>query len=51
MNYLVVDAFSSKPFGGNPAAVVPLESPLDDRTLQAIAGGGGVPAAFGRWAF
>ncbi|MEX0922784.1 MAG: PhzF family phenazine biosynthesis protein [Rhodovibrionaceae bacterium] len=32
-----VDAFSAKPFGGNPAAVVPLESWLDDALLQAIA--------------
>ncbi len=33
-----VDAFSSRPFGGNPAAVCPLESWLPDATLQAIAG-------------
>jgi len=32
-----VDAFSNEVFGGNPAAVVPLEEPLDDDTLQAIA--------------
>ena len=32
-----VDAFASRPFAGNPAAVVPLERWLDDRTLQAIA--------------
>ena len=32
-----VDAFSSKPFGGNPAAVVPLENWLPDETLLAIA--------------
>lgn len=32
-----VDAFSAKPFGGNPAAVVPLEKWLDDATLLAIA--------------
>jgi len=32
-----VDAFSAQSFGGNPAAVVPLERWLDDRTLQAIA--------------
>jgi len=32
-----VDAFSSRVFAGNPAAVVPLESWLDDATLQAIA--------------
>ena len=32
-----VDAFSSKLFGGNPAAVVPLEKWLDDTTMQNIA--------------
>ena len=32
-----VDAFTSKLFGGNPAAVVPLEKWLDDSTLQNIA--------------
>lgn len=32
-----VDAFTSRLFGGNPAAVCPLESWLDDRTMQAIA--------------
>ena len=32
-----VDAFTSRVFAGNPAAVVPLEDWLDDRTLQAIA--------------
>lgn len=32
-----VDAFSSSVFGGNPAAVVPLERWIDDRTMQAIA--------------
>jgi len=32
-----VDAFTSRVFGGNPAAVCPLESWLDDATLQAIA--------------
>ncbi len=38
MNYFIVDAFASKPFTGNPAAVVPLAVPLADQTLQAIAG-------------
>lgn len=33
----VVDAFSERVFGGNPAAVVPLERWLPDATLQAIA--------------
>jgi PhzF family phenazine biosynthesis protein len=32
-----VDAFTSELFGGNPAAVVPLEKWLDDKTLQNIA--------------
>jgi PhzF family phenazine biosynthesis protein len=32
-----VDAFTSKVFAGNPAAVVPLEEWLDDATMQAIA--------------
>jgi PhzF family phenazine biosynthesis protein len=32
-----VDAFAGRVFAGNPAAVVPLERWLDDRTLQSIA--------------
>lgn len=32
-----VDAFTSRPFGGNPACVVVLDHPLDDATMQAIA--------------
>ena len=32
-----VDAFTRRVFGGNPAAVVPLERWLDDATLQGIA--------------
>ncbi len=32
-----VDAFTSRLFGGNPAAVVPLTSWLDERTMQAVA--------------
>jgi PhzF family phenazine biosynthesis protein len=32
-----VDAFASRPFEGNPAAICPLESWLRDATLQAIA--------------
>jgi PhzF family phenazine biosynthesis protein len=32
-----VDAFTRRTFGGNPAAVVPLETWLPDATLQAIA--------------
>jgi PhzF family phenazine biosynthesis protein len=32
-----VDAFTDKPFAGNPAAVCPLESWLDDERLRAVA--------------
>lgn len=32
-----VDAFTARPFGGNPAAVVPLESWLDDGLMRRIA--------------
>ena len=32
-----VDAFTSKPFGGNPAAVVPFDASLPDETMLAIA--------------
>jgi predicted PhzF superfamily epimerase YddE/YHI9 len=32
-----VDAFASAVFGGNPAAIVPLESWIDDRAMQSIA--------------
>ena len=32
-----VDAFTDRPFGGNPAAVCPLDTWLPDATLQAIA--------------
>lgn len=32
-----IDAFTDRVFGGNPAAVVPLEAWLDDLHLQAIA--------------
>lgn len=32
-----IDAFSAKAFGGNPAAVCPLTSWIDDRTMQSIA--------------
>ena len=33
----LVDAFTTRPFAGNPAAVVPLEAPLPDRVMQAMA--------------
>lgn len=35
--FFQVDAFTSKVFGGNPAGVCPLESWLDDATMQRIA--------------
>jgi len=35
--FLVVDAFTSEPFRGNPAAVVWLESPRDARWMQSVA--------------
>ena len=35
--YYVVDAFTSRPFAGNPAAVVPLERWLPDDTMRTIA--------------
>lgn len=38
-----IDAFASRRFAGNPAAVVPLEEWLDDATLQAIAAENNLP--------
>ncbi len=32
-----VDAFTGRLFGGNPAAAVPLDSRLDEATMQAVA--------------
>lgn len=37
MRYFIVDAFTSEPFKGNPAAVVLLEREIPDRHMQAIA--------------
>jgi PhzF family phenazine biosynthesis protein len=37
LNIYQVDAFTSQLFGGNPAAVVPLENWLDDKLMQNIA--------------
>src|SRR5258708_31028461 len=37
LNLGQVAAFAERPFGANPAAVVPLEHWLDDSVLQAIA--------------
>ncbi len=39
-----VDAFTQTPFGGNPAGVCVLEQPLEERTMQAIAGEMNLPA-------
>lgn len=35
--FVQIDAFAHRPFGGNPAAVMPLDAWLPDETLQAIA--------------
>lgn len=35
--FFLVDAFTSRPFAGNPAAVVPLEAPLPVGVMQAMA--------------
>ncbi|TRW14080.1 PhzF family phenazine biosynthesis protein [Glacieibacterium frigidum] len=37
LNFVQIDAFASRPFEGNPAAVMLLDAWLDDATLQAIA--------------
>ncbi len=37
LRFIQVDAFANLPFGGNPAAVMPIDAWLDDATLQAIA--------------
>lgn len=37
LRYLVIDAFTSRPFGGNPAAVIPLEIWPHDEWLQLVA--------------
>lgn len=37
LKFYQLDSFTNKLFGGNPAAVCPLEQWLDDRTLQNIA--------------
>lgn len=36
VDYVIVDAFASDPFTGNPAAVIVLDGPLPDETLQAV---------------
>jgi predicted PhzF superfamily epimerase YddE/YHI9 len=35
--FFQVDAFTTRPFAGNPAAVVPLEAALADSVMQAMA--------------
>ena len=35
--FFLIDAFTTRPFAGNPAAVVPLETPLADGVMQAMA--------------
>jgi predicted PhzF superfamily epimerase YddE/YHI9 len=37
LRYFIVDAFTNRPFSGNPAAVVPLDSWPDDSWLQNVA--------------
>jgi len=37
LHYYLIDAFSQTPFSGNPAAVMILEKPLGETTMQAIA--------------
>ncbi|MFN8891860.1 MAG: PhzF family phenazine biosynthesis protein, partial [Alphaproteobacteria bacterium] len=37
LRFFLVDAFTTRPFAGNPAAVVPLETPLPDAVMQAMA--------------
>lgn len=37
LRYFIVDAFSNRPFAGNPAAVVPLDQWEDDAWLQNVA--------------
>jgi PhzF family phenazine biosynthesis protein len=37
IKYFIVDAFTNRPFTGNPAAVVPLETWADDAWLQNVA--------------
>ncbi|HEX8527496.1 PhzF family phenazine biosynthesis protein [Allosphingosinicella sp.] len=37
LRFIQVDAFADRPFGGNPAAVMPLDEWLPDDILQAIA--------------
>jgi PhzF family phenazine biosynthesis protein len=45
LRFYQLDAFSGKPFGGNPAAVFPLERWLDDATMLAIAAEKNLPAS------
>ena len=37
ISFYVVDAFTDKPFAGNPAAVCLLDVPLDEELMKSIA--------------
>ncbi|MCP6726077.1 PhzF family phenazine biosynthesis protein, partial [Klebsiella pneumoniae] len=37
MKYFIVDAFTDKPFGGNPAGVCLLDKWISDSQMQSIA--------------
>jgi PhzF family phenazine biosynthesis protein len=37
LQYTIVDAFTDAPFSGNPASVIVLDKPLEDKYLQLIA--------------
>ena len=44
-----LDAFTSRPFGGNPAAVCRLDGPISDDTMLAIAAENNLPATAFFW--
>jgi PhzF family phenazine biosynthesis protein len=44
LRLIQIDAFTSRPFSGNPAAVMPLDAWLAEATLQAIAAENALPA-------
>ncbi len=37
LDFVTMDVFTDRPFGGNPLAIVPRAEGLDDRTMQSIA--------------
>ena len=47
MKQYVVDAFTDKPFHGNPAAVLVMDRWISDETMQAIAAENNLAGAFG----